>query len=729
MASGNAIDKLRSTLGLSDPVSNVRLVSPVRAQALHNMGIDTVRDLILSYPRRYLDMTRVETILTATVGQTCTVVGTVYEVKLKRPKPRLSLTEVTLLDGTGTLIVTAFRQPWLADKLKAGMKIAVAGEVEFNYGFKRMTNPFVEVLEGNGGDYHGRMLPVHPACEKISVTLMRTIMGNALDQYLPVYDPIPVNLRLKYDLMSRTQALQCIHFPASPEEADKAKERLIYEELLLLQVLLMHERQQRDACFVPLQHVVDGPVVNKLRETCPFALTEDQAKAITDIFSRLEAPRRMNHLLLGDVGTGKTLVAAFALAAAADSGTQAVLMAPTEILAQQHMKTLSALLKPLGVRLGLLTSSTPKEDRGPLLEGLATGEVNVLIGTHAVLEPGVVFNRCSLVVIDEQQRFGVSQRQTLLEKAPGADALFLTATPIPRTLALSLYGDLTLSYLKQKPVSGAGRKTHVITWQAKGDAYTCACKALERGEQVYVVCPLVDSATEGEGKKKTSGDAPEEQYAYASVTINSGMDFPEGKPSAAVERRESLANTVFRGYEVGLLHGKLPSAEKQQVMADFAAGRIQVLVATTVIEVGIDVPNATVMLIDSADHFGLSQLHQLRGRVGRGEKPGEVYLISSSTSKTATQRLAAMKNVDDGFELASYDLSLRKEGDVLGSKQHGASLLKLVNVVRDKDWVEAAHADAESIIEADPNLQAPEHGALARELRDLFRGTGAKIGG
>ena len=741
------MDRLSSTLGLEDAVSRVRLVSPARANALAGMGIRTVRDLLCSFPRHYLDLSRVETVVSAQIGQQCSIVGTIHEMKPKRPRPGLFLVEISIRDETGTLIVTAFKQPWLMDKYAPGMRVAVAGKVELNYGYKRMTNPFIEQLEGTGDADAGRIIPVHPACEKISAALMRTIISNALSQYLPVYDPIPPDVRTRYRLMSRTQAFRCIHFPTSMEEAREAKRRLIYEELLYLELLLMHEAKVRDSAFEARTHIVDGSRLRQLRESCPFMPTDDQERAIADILAGMAANARMNHLLLGDVGTGKTLVAAFALASAADSGTQAVLLAPTEILATQHARTLEGLLGPVGIRVGLLTGSTKPEARAQILEQAASGEFDVLIGTHALLEPDVRLRDCSLVVIDEQQRFGVDQRAVLLERAPGADALYLTATPIPRTLALSLYGDLTLSYLRERPVAGAGRTTTVLSWQDKGDAYTAALSALGRGEQVYVVCPLVDASGKGAGtehapsakasKGRASKNAEsalfsaddEDLYAYADVTIESDGDFPEAGPAAAVERARVLADTVFSGYNVGLLHGKLASAEKQRVMDEFARGTIDVLVATTVIEVGIDVPNATVMLIDSADRFGLSQLHQLRGRVGRGEKSGAVYLISSSTSQTALSRLAAMTGTDDGFELASYDLSLRREGDVLGNRQHGASVLKLVNVVRDAKIVEAAHADARALIDADQDLIAPEHRALARELRAVFPETSVKVGG
>ena len=727
------IDRLAATLGLEDEVARVRLVSPVRARALAKMGIYTVRDLLTSFPRRYMDLSEMETVLSASIGQQCTIAGTIHDIRLKRPKPKLPLVEITVVDSTGALHVTCFKQPWLADKYKPGMRVLVAGELEFGYGQKRMTNPFIEELDSADAPITGRIIPVHPACETISTTQMRTLIANALAAYSPLYDPLPVEIRTRYRLMGRNAALRCIHFPQSMEEVREAKRRLIYEELFGLELLLMGQAAKRDAAFTARVHVTDGPRLTALSASCPFALTSDQLKATDEILKNMAAPRRMNHLLLGDVGTGKTLVAAFALAAAADSGTQAVLMAPTEILAVQHAKTLSGLFGECGVRSAVLTGSTKADERERVLAALATGEVDVLVGTHAVLEPDVCFRDCSFVVIDEQQRFGVDQRAALLEKAPGADALYLTATPIPRTLALSLYGDLSLSYLRQRPVSGAGRSTAVVSWQEKGEAYGAAKEALERGEQVYVVCPLVSAAsvpeeTPAKGKAGTLA-AVEESYVYAAVTINGDGDFPEDGPAAATERRDVLARTVFSGYEVGLLHGKMAGAEKQRVMEDFSAGRIDVLVATTVIEVGIDVPNATVMIIDSADRFGLSQLHQLRGRVGRGSKPGQVFLISGSTNPEALGRLSAMKTTEDGFELTTYDLSLRREGDILGNRQHGAGSLKLVNVVRDAKVVETAHRDARAIIDADPELALPEHRALARELRAVFSGADVKAGG
>ncbi len=723
----NPIDRTKATLALDAPVTSVRLVSPKRAQALGKLGISTVRDLLSNYPRRYIDMSRVCTIAGARIGDTCTIKARVHEVKVKRPKPRVVLAEVTIVDNTATLIITAFSQPWLADQLKPGATVAVSGEVAFNFGFKRMTNPYIEQLEGAGEDFHGMIVAVHPLTGAVKAGMMRRLVGNALLEVAGTIDPLPLALRMKYRLMSRNSALSSIHFPHTMEEQRQARRRLAYEEVLLLQLMLMQEGAQRSAGLMASAHVVDGPHMKALGDAVPFKLTGEQAAARDDILGRMASSRAMNHMLLGDVGTGKTIVAAFACAAVADTGAQAVLMAPTEILARQHAASLGPLFDAAGVTWDVLTGSTTTDERVEILKRAASGITQVLIGTHALIEPDVVLSNCTLAVIDEQQRFGVDQRGALLSKGTCPDALFLTATPIPRTLALALFGNLSLSYIKERPRSVAPRKTFVHTLSDRGMAYDAALSALERGEQVYVVCPLVgekvSSSEDGKANQagKAARTAEEDVYEFERIAIEDERDMVGANAAAAEAEAAFLQSKVFVDYEVGLVHGKLPAAEKQQVMDRFRAGEIGVLVATTVIEVGVDVPNATVMIVEDADRFGLAQLHQLRGRVGRGERPGEVHLVSSTKSEKALERLAAMKNTEDGFELASYDLSLRREGDILGNRQHGASLLKLVNVVRDGGLIEAAHADAEAILEEDPDLESAQYKALAREARVMYK--------
>ncbi len=726
------LNREQATLALDEPVSRVRLVSPARARALEKLGIRTVRDLVTHFPRSYIDLSAVETVAGARIGEMCTIRGTVHEIKLKKPRRNLSLVEIALLDETGLLMVTAFRQPWLMDQIKAGDAVAVSGKVGFDYGFKRMTNPFIEVL-GEGQTVTGSVVPVHPATEKLSAAWVRRIVANGLELVRGAFDPLPLGLRLRYRLMSRDAALQAIHFPEQRAEADEARRRLVYEELLYLELFLMQEGAARTAGCEPTVHVVDGARLRAFADALPFSLTGEQERARDEILEAMAAPVTANHMLLGDVGTGKTVVAGFALAAAADSGGQALLLAPTEVLAEQHHKGLGALLEAAGVSHGLLTGSTTASERAAMLELFAAGELDVLIGTHALLSDDVQPAHLTLAVIDEQQRFGVDQRAKLLAKGEAPDALYLTATPIPRTLALALYGNLSLSYIKHRPHDSVQRTTKVLSKQDQGFAFDAAREALARGEQVYVVCPLVGcSSEERDGKaagKASAADAAGDEAYHPAVAIDAETDFDAADVTAATKEARILQNSTFSEYRVELLHGGMGTEAKQDVMERFRAGEIDVLVATTVIEVGVDVPNATVMIVEDADRFGLAQLHQLRCRVGRGEKSAEVYLVSASKRDESLARLAAMETTDDGFELAAYDLSLRREGDILGNRQHGASGLKLVNIMRDGAVIEAAHKDAQAILDLDPNLEEPDHRALAREVRLAFKNEATIAGG
>ena len=721
------IDRLDATLAMDAPVTAVRLVSPARARDLAKMGIGTVRDLVTNFPRRYIDLSTVKTVASARVGEKCSIRAQVFEAKLKRPRRGLELTEVTLNDGTETLIVTAFRQPWLAKRLAGGMSVVVSGTVEFNYGYKRMTNPFIEVLETEDGQI-GAIIPVHPSSGKVKPGMMRRLVVNGLDAVRGNIDPLPLSLRARYRLISKQHALECIHFPASMDDVKQARRRLVYEELLCLELALIGDGKKRSEGRVPTAHIVDGQHVRALEKAVPFELTDDQKRAKADIEGLMASAAAMNHLVLGDVGTGKTVVAAFALASVADTGTQALMMAPTEILAMQHAASIGSLLDAADVSWGLLTGSTPTAERAEIIERLKSGSLSVLIGTHALLEDDVQPAACTLAVIDEQQRFGVSQRAGLLAKGECPDALYLTATPIPRSLALALFGNLSLSYLKERPHAGGGRTTFVHTKKERGEAYDAAREALARGEQVYVVCPLVGEASDDDGRRDAAGKG-QDPYEFDSISIEDESDMDRDNLAAAQTEARMLQSTVFADYTVGLVHGRMSSDEKQEVMDGFRDGRIQVLVATTVIEVGVDVAQATIMIVEDADRFGLAQLHQLRGRVGRGELPGQMHLVSGTRAPAALERLNAMVSTDDGFELAEYDLSLRREGDILGNRQHGASGLKLVNIMRDGKVIETAHADALAILEEDPLLESPQYRALAREVRIGFGGTGEIVGG
>lgn len=721
------LDRLHATLALENPVTSVKQVSDTRARILYqSFGVKTLRDLLGLYPHRYIDMSALASIQQAEIGKQYTIAATVYDIKQKRPRPRLSLVEISLVDESGLMLVTCFNQPWLMESLGKGQRISVSGKVEFSYGFKRMTNPLIVVHE-EGEAIEGVVLPVHPSVAKIPRTTMRRLITNALDSVRDLYDPLPLYLRSRYKLYSRAQALRGVHNPHSLADANQARRRLRYEELFFLELELIEQEQKRIEGVVPFEHIIQGPCQDALRAVMPFALTEDQKAAIATISNTMAQAYPMNHLLLGDVGTGKTMVAAFALAACADTGTQALMMGPTEVLVRQYGASLGPLFDQIGITWATLTGSTSTKERQDILDQLQAGTLQVLFGTHALLENEVKPKRCSLICIDEQQRFGVEQRQTLVEKAPGADILSMTATPIPRSLALALYGGLSLSYLRKAPAKQGGRQTKVCHFSEEGIAYDALRAALDRGEQAYVICPLIGLDLPEKEKGASSAEYLEEDshstIEYAAIEWGIEHDEVDAalsgdSISAATMHAKVLQEQIVPQARVGLLHGKMGSAEKDAMMEQFRAGEIDVLVSTTVVEVGVDVSNATVMIIEDADRFGLAQLHQLRGRVGRGTLPGSVFLVSRSKAPQALERLRVMEQVDDGFTLSEYDLSLRREGDIFGSRQHGRSRLALVNVMRDKAIIEAAYHDARSCYFGG-DLSTDERNLLKRELQVL----------
>ena len=692
MSAAGHCDRVTHLAVWEQSVASARYVDEGRAEALGRLGIETVGDLLCHYPFRYIDLTSTSTLADVKLGTDVTVVGRVHDVKVKKPRPRMSVVEVAIVDGTGVLIGVWFNQQYMAARFVEGERVAFAGTVRIDFGLRQMRAPFVEKLGADdGAEALARILPVHRATEGLSTNWIRTLIGSALNDHGDVPDFMPAGLRARHDLLSRRDATRIVHFPTDMADAENARRRLAYEELLCVQVGMALRRHRITVGAPGVAHKVDGPALEALRRTMPFTPTPDQTGAIAEILADMETPRPMNRLLLGDVGTGKSLVAAHALCAAVDSAGQAAMMAPTEVLAQQYAEKLGPLLDAAAVPWALLTGSTPAAERKRMLAGLASGEIAVAFGTHALLEEAVVFSALSLVVVDEQHRFGVTQRLALRSKGRAADMLVMTATPIPRSLALTLYGDLEASYVRQRPggVVAGHVTTELVHRTGRERAYRRVRSEVASGRQAYVVCALVDESDSAEAR-------------------------------SAVKEAERLTRTVFPELRVGLLTGRMKSAEKAAVMRAFRDRKIDILVATTVIEVGIDVPNATVMIVENAERFGLSQLHQLRGRIGRGEHPGTFLVFADPKTPEGKERMQAIVSTDDGFALAEADMRLRGEGQLLGVRQSGLPELRIASLAMDGELLELARADARAMVDADPCLDAPHHAPLADEARRRF---------
>jgi ATP-dependent DNA helicase RecG len=682
---------------LGTPLAKAPGVSAALAKALEDgFGYRTARDLIEHYPRRYLTRGELTDLAHAKKGAEVTLVGTVRNLAKKMPRRNLRILEVRVADDSGAWVCTWFNQPWHAQKLTVGTVAAFSGKLAWKAGRLGMANPGYEVLR-EGDDPEGfanEVIPVYPASKEISSGRLRRAVGALLDRFGEVPDFVPEPLRRTHRLPDRAAALEAIHRPADRKEATRARDRLVYDELFVLQVGLALRRRAQEAGQhgQPLQ--TDGDLTKRLLASLPFQPTGAQSRVMSEIGADLSTSKPMHRLLQGEVGSGKTLVALWALLCAVQSGMQGAIMAPTEVLADQHGINLRGLLEPLGEggglfggpRVEVLTAGVTGAARQRVLEGVAAGEVDLLVGTHALLSEGVEFRRLGVIVVDEQHRFGVHQRVRLREKGDSPHVLIMTATPIPRTLALTLYGDLDVSTLDELPPGRTPIATHVVADATLRDrAYQRVREEVAAGHQAYVVCALKDES-----------DKVEVRSAKAEA--------------------ERLRAEVFPDLRVGLVYGDMPAKEKEATMDRFRAGEVDVLVSTTVIEVGVDVPNATVMLIEDADRFGLSQLHQLRGRVGRGQAPGLCILFADPLTDEGRARMDAIARTNDGFELANEDLRIRGEGTVFDARQSGLSDLKLARLIDDFDWVRRARADAFALVEADPELADPGHRRLRQEV-------------
>jgi ATP-dependent DNA helicase RecG len=682
---------------LGAPLAKTPGVSAALAKALEDgFGYHTARDLIEHYPRRYLTRGELTDLAHAKKGAEVTLVGTVRNLAKKMPRRNLRILEVRVADDSGAWVCTWFNQPWHAQKLTVGTVAAFSGKLAWKAGRLGMANPGYEVLR-EGDDPEGfanEVIPVYPASKEVSSGRLRRAVGTLLDRFGDVPDFVPEPLRRTHGLPDRAAALEAIHRPADRKEATRARDRLVYDELFVLQVGLALRRRAQEAGQhgQPLQ--TDGDLTKRLLASLPFQPTGAQSRVMSEIGADLSSSKPMHRLLQGEVGSGKTLVALWALLCAVQSGMQGAIMAPTEVLADQHGINLRGLLEPLGEggglfggpRVEVLTAGVTGAARQRVLEGVAAGEVDLLVGTHALLSEGVEFRKLGVIVVDEQHRFGVHQRVRLREKGDSPHVLIMTATPIPRTLALTLYGDLDVSTLDELPPGRTPIATHVVADATLRDrAYQRVREEVAAGHQAYVVCALKDES-----------DKVEVRSAKAEA--------------------ERLRAEVFPDLRVGLVYGDMAAREKEATMDRFRAGEVDVLVSTTVIEVGVDVPNATVMLIEDADRFGLSQLHQLRGRVGRGRAPGLCILFADPLTDEGRARMDAIARTNDGFELANEDLRIRGEGTVFDARQSGLSDLKLARLIEDFDWVQKARRDAFALVDADPELSDPAHRRLRQEV-------------
>lgn len=670
-------------LDLNSSIQYIKGVGEKKAGLFHKLGIFSVRDLIEHYPRTYEDRSDKKNVLQCESGSVACIEATmISQVKEHFVRKGMTLYKCDFTDGHTVIHVTLFNNKYLAAALKLYGSYILYGKIERTLTSASMASPEIEKAENSDA-----IRPVYHATGRLNSKAIEKVIKTALENSDRFEETLPAEIRLEYKLVSLDFAIRQIHFPQDRESLEKARDRLIFEELLALQLGLLKLKGRRK---VRTKAVLKTDHTDAFLKLLPFKPTGAQERAMRECCADMASGYPMNRLLQGDVGSGKTAVAAGIIYTAVKNGYQCALMAPTEILAAQHAETLLEMLGIAGIKTDLLTGSTSKKEKRRIKEALIDGETDLVIGTHALIQNDVEFKNLGLVITDEQHRFGVNQRANLAMKGEEVHTLVMSATPIPRTLALMIYGDLDISVLDELPPGRQTVRTDVVDSRYHKRIYTFIKKQIAAGNQAYIVCPLVE---EGENTDMISA----EKYA------------------------EELANGDFKGINIGLLHGKMKPAQKENVMRAFADGDIKLLVATTVIEVGVDVPAATVMVIENAERFGLSQLHQLRGRVGRGKAQSYCILVSDSKSDTAMQRLKTMKKYSDGFKIADEDLKLRGPGDFFGNRQHGLPDLKIADMLEDMETLKKCRQCADRILAEDFNLDLPKYKALANRISDLFR--------
>lgn len=674
---------------LDTDIKYLKGVGERRAAMLSRLGVSDANALVRLYPRVYEDWSRIKSINEAQIGEICCIKGIVGSpVRKNLIRKGLTLYKTEITDGSGIMGITIFNSRFAAEKLTEGDEFLFFGRVGGNLYRKEMNSPEIEPAEGAD-----RIRPIYPQTHGLNSKMIEKLVRTALTECRDeLVDPIPLWLREKYCLMNLPDSLWNIHFPQNPDYLEEARRRLIFEELLILQLGLekMRSQTQKNAGAV-----IERDFSEEYFSHLPFSPTGAQRRAVKEAMRDMMSGRQMNRLLQGDVGSGKTAVAAALVYSTAKNSMQSALMAPTEVLAEQHYKTFLKLFEGYSINVELLTGSDTAAQKRRKKEALKAGEIDLLIGTHAIIQSDVEFKSLALVITDEQHRFGVEQRNALGEKGKNPHLYVMSATPIPRTLALIIYGELDISILDELPPGRQKIETYAVTSELRQRAYNYVKKHLDAGQQGYIICPLVD-----EGESDT-------------------------ELASAVKYADELQRGDFRGYTVGLMHGKMKSVDKKKVMESFSNGETQLLVSTTVIEVGVDVPNAVIMVIENAERFGLSQLHQLRGRIGRGQYKSTCILITDAQNDTAQRRMKVMETTTDGFKIADEDLKLRGPGEFFGSRQHGLPEMKIADMLEDRSTLEETQRAAKEIMARDPELSSPESTALKNEIQRLFDAVGS----
>ena len=706
-SSGARGQRTVASQSIDSPITVIRGISSSLATKFDKLGVKTVRDLLYFFPHRHLDYSQRKPISQLTEGQEETIVANVWQAQEIRLSGRRS-TEAIVGDETGNVRVIWFNNPYLAKKLTTNTRLVISGRVSLFKGRHVFQSPQWELVEDKELIHAGRLVPLYPLTQGLRPRQVRKLMKEVVDQWTwQVADFLPSELRERQKLLELAQAISQAHYPEDEVLKDRARVRLAFDELFLLQLGVLSKKRtwQEGQPGSPLS--TRAQVLAAFLQSLPFELTPAQHRTLKELLADLEQPRPMSRLLQGEVGSGKTVVATAALLMAAANGYQGAFMAPTEILAEQHFATISQLLSRAGhlegqedylnsysgllsrpLSVALLIGDITQVKKRELQQRILDGEIDIVIGTHALIQKDVEFCRLGLAVVDEQHRFGVTQRSALRQKGFNPHVLVMTATPIPRTLALTLYGDLDLSVIDQLPPGRQAIKTRWLKPGQRNSAYTFISRQVADGRQAFIICPLVEESEAIQAR-------------------------------AAIAEYERLSQEVFPNLRLGLLHGRMPAVEKDKVMRRFRSGELDILVATPVVEVGIDVPNATVMLVDSADRFGLSQLHQFRGRVGRGQEQSYCMLLAQNPSQVARERLDIIEKVQDGFELAEEDLKLRGPGEFFGTRQSGLPDLRMAKL-SDVGLLELARSEAIRLFEIDKNLERPEHSLLAKELARVW---------